>query len=49
MIGHVGTVNLEKAYAVSSDVAAVKMALRLGPERFYKYIRAYGFGQAYEH
>jgi cell division protein FtsI (penicillin-binding protein 3) len=42
---HVGTVNLEKAYAVSSDVAAVKMALRLGPERFYKYIRAYGFGQ----
>ena len=44
--GHVGTVNLEKAYAVSSDVAAVKMALRLGPERFYSYIRAYGFGQA---
>ena len=31
---------------MSSDVAAVKMALRLGPERFYKYIRAYGFGQA---
>ena len=32
-------------YAHSSDVAAVKMALRLGPERFYKYIRAYGFGE----
>ena len=43
--GHVGTVTLEKAYAVSSDVAAVKMALRQGPERFYQYIQSYGFGQ----
>ena len=45
MIDHVGTVTLEKAYAVSSDVGAVKMALRLGPERFYKHIQDYGFGQ----
>jgi cell division protein FtsI (penicillin-binding protein 3) len=29
----------------SSDVGAIKIALRLGEERFYKYIRAYGFGQ----
>ena len=31
--------------AESSDVGAIKIALRLGPDRFYKYIRAYGFGQ----
>ncbi len=42
---HIGTVTLEKAYAESSDVGAVKMALRLGPERFYKHIHDYGFGQ----
>lgn len=42
---HIGVVPLEKAYAESSDVAAVKMGLRLGPDRFYNYIRNYGFGQ----
>jgi cell division protein FtsI (penicillin-binding protein 3) len=42
---HIGTVTLEKAYAESSDVGAVKMGLRLGPERFYKHIKDYGFGQ----
>ena len=42
---HIGTVTLEKAYAQSSDVGAVKMALRLGPDRFYKHIQDYGFGQ----
>jgi cell division protein FtsI (penicillin-binding protein 3) len=31
--------------AESSDVGAIKIALRLGPDRFYKYIRSYGFGQ----
>src|SRR5437868_11051953 len=31
--------------ANSSDVGAIKIALRLGDERLYKYIRAYGFGQ----
>jgi len=31
--------------AESSDVGAIKIALRLGEERLYKYIRAYGFGQ----
>jgi len=31
--------------AESSDVGAIKIALRLGDQRFYKYIRAYGFGQ----
>jgi cell division protein FtsI (penicillin-binding protein 3) len=42
---HIGTVTLERAYAESSDVGAVKMALRLGPERFYKHMQEYGFGQ----
>ena len=31
--------------AQSSDVGSIKIALRLGEDRFYKYIRAYGFGQ----
>jgi cell division protein FtsI (penicillin-binding protein 3) len=31
--------------AESSDVGAIKIALRLGEDRFYKYIRAFGFGQ----
>jgi cell division protein FtsI (penicillin-binding protein 3) len=29
----------------SSDVGAIKIGLRLGDDRFYKYIRAYGFGR----
>ena len=39
-----GRVTVATALAKSSDVAAVKMALKLGPERFYSYIRAFGFG-----
>ena len=31
--------------AESSDVGAIKIALRLGEDRFYRYIRAFGFGQ----
>ena len=31
--------------AESSNVGAIKIALRLGDERLYKYIRAFGFGQ----
>src|SRR5437660_684482 len=31
--------------AESSDVGSIKIALRLGEDRFYKYIRSYGFGQ----
>jgi len=30
----------------SSDVGSIKIALRLGEDRYYKYIRAFGFGQA---
>jgi len=31
--------------AQSSDVGAIKIALRLGAPKFYEYIRAFGFGQ----
>src|SRR6201997_2775803 len=31
--------------AESSDVGSIKIALRLGEDRFYKYIRGFGFGQ----
>src|SRR6202008_276561 len=31
--------------AKSSDVGAIKIAMRLGAPKFYEYIRAFGFGQ----
>jgi cell division protein FtsI (penicillin-binding protein 3) len=40
-----GLLPVSDILALSSDVGAIKIALRLGEERFYKYIRAYGFGQ----
>jgi cell division protein FtsI (penicillin-binding protein 3) len=39
-----GVVTVQKALERSSDVAAVKLALKLGPDKFYKYIKGYGFG-----
>ena len=40
-----GLLTVAGVLAESSDVGAIKIALRLGEERFYKYIRAFGFGQ----
>src|SRR5215475_4271702 len=40
-----GFLPVSKVLAHSSDVGAIKIALRLGDERLYKYIRAFGFGQ----
>jgi cell division protein FtsI (penicillin-binding protein 3) len=40
-----GLLSVADIIAESSDVGAIKVALRLGDERFYKYIRAFGFGQ----
>ena len=40
--GNVLTAN--QALWESSDVAAVELAQRMGPERFYQYIHGYGFG-----
>jgi len=39
-----GKVTVQRALERSSDVAAVKMALKLGNEKFYQYMTAYGFG-----
>jgi cell division protein FtsI (penicillin-binding protein 3) len=41
---HFGRIPVHQALEVSSDVAAVKLALKLGPDRFYQYIRDFGFG-----
>src|ERR1017187_7293524 len=41
---HFGVVTVQYALEHSSDVGAAKMALNIGPETFYKYIKAYGFG-----
>ncbi len=40
-----GTLSVADILVHSSDVGAIKIALRLGDERLYKYIRGYGFGQ----
>ena len=40
-----GVLSVSDIIAESSDVGAIKIALRLGEDRFYKYIRAFGFGQ----
>lgn len=39
-----GRVTVEKALWESSDVAAVKLAMKIGNDKFYQYIRNYGFG-----
>ena len=39
-----GTVTVATALARSSDVAAVKLALKVGQDRFYQYVRDFGFG-----
>jgi cell division protein FtsI (penicillin-binding protein 3) len=39
-----GLLNVAAILAQSSDVGAIKVALRLGAPKFYDYIRAFGFG-----
>jgi cell division protein FtsI (penicillin-binding protein 3) len=41
---HMGVVPVHKALEESSDVAAVKLALKVGRDKFYDYIRDFGFG-----
>ncbi len=41
---HFGVVTVQYALEHSSDVGAAKMALKLGSDKFYKYIKGYGFG-----
>src|SRR5216684_6004324 len=40
-----GLLSVSDILAKSSDVGAIKIALRLGAPKFYDYIRAFGFGQ----
>jgi cell division protein FtsI (penicillin-binding protein 3) len=40
-----GVVTITEALAHSSDVAAIKVGMKLGDERLYHYIHDYGFGQ----
>src|SRR6266403_1597710 len=40
-----GLLSVADVLAKSSDVGAIKIALRLGAPKFYDYIRAFGFGQ----
>jgi cell division protein FtsI (penicillin-binding protein 3) len=40
-----GLLSVADILAQSSDVGAIKVALRLGAPKFYDYIRAFGFGQ----
>ncbi len=39
-----GFLSVEQIIEKSSDVGAIKLGLRLGEDRFYKYIRGFGFG-----
>ena len=39
-----GVMSVANVLAHSSDVGTIKVGLRLGDERLYQYIRAYGFG-----
>jgi len=41
---HFGVVTVQYALEHSSDVGAAKMALKLGPNKFYSYMRGFGFG-----
>ncbi|MBV8051386.1 MAG: transpeptidase family protein [Acidobacteriaceae bacterium] len=40
-----GVLSVSDILAHSSDVGTIKIALRVGDQRMYKYIRAFGFGQ----
>lgn len=41
---HYGVITVHEALEHSSDVAAVKLALKMGPDHFYDYIHSFGFG-----
>jgi len=41
---HYGRIKVHEALEHSSDVAAVKLALKVGPERLYQFVRDFGFG-----
>ena len=42
---HYGRITVQQALEHSSDVGAAKMALKLGNQKFYDYVHAFGFGE----
>jgi cell division protein FtsI (penicillin-binding protein 3) len=40
-----GVITIAEALAHSSDVAAIKVGMKLGQDRLYQYLHSYGFGQ----
>jgi cell division protein FtsI (penicillin-binding protein 3) len=42
---HFGVITIHEALEHSSDVAAVKLVQKVGQEKFYDYVRGFGFGQ----
>ena len=42
---HFGRITVKQALEHSSDVGAAKMALKLGPDKFYSYMKGFGFGE----
>lgn len=42
---HFGVITIHEALEHSSDVAAVKLVQKIGQDKFYDYIRNFGFGQ----
>ncbi|MGV3771703.1 MAG: peptidoglycan D,D-transpeptidase FtsI family protein [Verrucomicrobiales bacterium] len=43
--GRHGILSVEGIIAKSSNIGSAKIGIRLGPERLYHYVRAFGFGQ----
>jgi cell division protein FtsI (penicillin-binding protein 3) len=41
---HYGVITVRQALEHSSDVAAAKLAMKLGNQKFYEYMKAFGFG-----
>ena len=41
-----GVISFEDVIVLSSNVGAIKVGLRLGPERFSRYVRRFGFGES---
>jgi cell division protein FtsI (penicillin-binding protein 3) len=41
---HFGVIPIHDALAHSSNVAAAQLAMRMGPQHFYQYVQAFGFG-----
>lgn len=40
-----GVLTVSETFQKSSDVCSIKLALRMGNDKFYQYIRAFGFGE----